>query len=109
MTTESEFENLAVLVVDDNVFVRDLLKRLLRGFGITAVREAENGVTALEFLSGARVDLVICDIQMDGMGGIEFLRMLRSGRKRAGGGEVTTSPSVPVILVTAHAEASVID
>lgn len=109
MATASEFENISILIVEDNAFLRDLIKRVLRGFGIVAVREAENGAKGLQILEGTRIDVVICDIEMEQMNGIQFLEALRAGRHLSGEpGERYTAPSVPVIMLTSHADAEII-
>ena len=66
-----------VLVVDDEQEIRELLDRHLRYLGYT-VHCAENGQDALEKLSAVRTDIVISDIGMPVMNGIELLGRIRS-------------------------------
>jgi CheY-like chemotaxis protein len=65
-----------ILVVDDDDAFRSMLRRTLQRAGYDVV-EATDGKAALEALSGAMVDLVITDIVMPNMEGIETIRALR--------------------------------
>ena len=79
-----------VLVVDDEPHMRRVLEIMLRKAG-HLVFSAGNGLEALDILRDNPVDLVITDMRMPEMDGIELL-----GRLREGGGEI------PVIVITAH-------
>ena len=83
-----------VLVVDDNAANRDLLSRRLARKGF-AVRVAEDGEKALGLLSRERIDLVLLDIMMPGLSGLEVLTRIRKTRSPA---------ELPVIMVTAKTE-----
>ena len=80
-----------ILVVDDNELNRDLLSRRLikRGF---AVSLAEDGYKALEWLDNNACDLVLLDIMMPGISGIEVLEKLR---------ETRDGTELPIIMATA--------
>jgi two-component system chemotaxis response regulator CheY len=81
-----------VLLVDDDRTVRFLLKVILvRSLGATVV-EAENGLDALERLSGDRFDLVLLDVNMPMIDGPEVLRAIRAS---------TDYASVPVVMISA--------
>ena len=64
-----------VLLVDDHAIVRDGVRRLLgeRGF---VFADAASGEAALEQLSGGAHDLVILDLNLPGLGGLELLRRI---------------------------------
>jgi len=97
--------NLRVLVIDDAPAMRQLLRIVLRGLGISHVEEAENGDTAMAQLTDhyrAFPDLIICDLHMVGMPGIEFICRLRNSRN-------LTNPGVPVIVLTGEADPVVLD
>ncbi|MBA8793958.1 DNA-binding response OmpR family regulator [Friedmanniella endophytica] len=66
-----------VLVVDDDANVRDVLRRYLIKAG-HRVREAADGPTAIEVLRTADVDLVVLDLMLPGLGGLEVCRTLRA-------------------------------
>jgi two-component system chemotaxis sensor kinase CheA len=83
-----------VLVVDDQFTVRELQRSILEAAGYR-VATAGDGVAALQELSGdADIDLVVTDLEMPEMGGLELLRRVR--------GETATA-SLPVVVVTSLA------
>ena len=80
-----------VLVVDDSSTVRQQLTRALT-LGGFSVLEAVDGQDALEKLSGTEtVSLVVCDINMPRMSGLELLEQLRN---------VAGASAIPVIMLT---------
>jgi two-component system, chemotaxis family, chemotaxis protein CheY len=91
--------DLSVLIVDDVRAMRAILKALLRTYGIQDFMEAGDGAEALNILRGNRRDLVITDLSMNPMDGLEFTRRLR---------QHSSGPNalVPVIVVSAHNEMS---
>jgi EAL domain-containing protein (putative c-di-GMP-specific phosphodiesterase class I)/two-component SAPR family response regulator len=69
------FARLSVLVVEDHPFQRRTALALLRGLGVGTLAGAEDGNAALEWLGGSPPpDVIICDIDMPGMDGVEFIR-----------------------------------
>jgi DNA-binding response OmpR family regulator len=83
-----------LLVVDDDADNRDLLSRRLEREG-WATRQADSGQGALEVVRAGGVDLVLLDLLMPGMGGLEVLKALRRTRSAA---------ELPVIMVTASSD-----
>jgi EAL domain-containing protein (putative c-di-GMP-specific phosphodiesterase class I)/ActR/RegA family two-component response regulator len=67
---------LVALVVEDDGFQRRTVARMLRDLGATEVREARDGKEGLASMQGAPVDLVVCDLDMPEMDGMEFMRHL---------------------------------
>jgi len=70
-------DELVILVVEDHAFQRQTLVQVLKSLGARKILEADNGRPALEIIrsqTGQPVDLVICDIDMPDMDGLEFLR-----------------------------------
>lgn len=65
-----------ILIVDDEKAIRDLLSEFLKSLGLR-VSKAEDGVDALEMLKKHKVDLVLSDINMPRMNGIELLKKVR--------------------------------
>ncbi len=82
----------SVLVAEDDDLTRELLVKVLRRDGYEVV-EAVDGLDALEKLRAGKVDLVLSDIQMAQVSGMELLDAIQ---KRA--------PEIPVVLITAYAE-----
>ena len=81
----------SVLVVDDERSMRDFLKILLEKEG-HKVAIAESGKTALDILDNQQVDVIVSDIRMPGMTGIDLLEAVKE-----------QSPDLPVIMITAFA------
>ncbi|MHC4472009.1 MAG: sigma-54-dependent transcriptional regulator, partial [Planctomycetota bacterium] len=84
-------KDLRVLVVDDEPKIRQLLQRLLEREGYR-VSTAGDGAAALEEILRERPALVITDLKMPGMDGVELLKRARS-----------IDPDLPVVLITAYA------
>ncbi len=82
---ESEFNlcvdckgNETILLVEDDIFIRNLVGRSLRKYGY-AVFTAENGVEALDILKreGSKIDVIVTDVVMPEIGGIKFAEMAK--------------------------------
>jgi two-component system, OmpR family, response regulator len=84
-------EKFKILFVDDEQdFLETIIKRLkTRGIAATGV---ESGYKALEFLDNQDVDVIILDVKMPGMDGIETLREIKKKK-----------PQIEVIMLTGHA------
>jgi two-component system, LytTR family, response regulator len=71
---------LRTLIVDDEPLARKVLREELSSFEeVEIIGEADNGASALEKISAGHPDLVLLDLQMPGMGGLEVVRNLRHG------------------------------
>ena len=83
-----------VLVVDDHAVVREGLRRLLECEpDIDVVGEAASGEAAIGMVDAERPDIVLLDVRMPGMNGLEATRVMRS-----------VFPAVRVVILTAYAE-----
>ncbi len=67
-----------ILICDDAAFMRMMIKDILSKNGYTVVGEAENGVKAVEKYSECKPDLVLMDITMPEMDGIQALKKIKS-------------------------------
>ena len=79
-----------ILVIDDERSIRNTLKDILE-YEKYEVDLAEDGIKALEKVKTAEYDIILCDIKMPGMDGIEVLEKL---------GEIT--PDTPVVMISGH-------
>jgi len=86
------------LSVDDSSVMRKIVERALRQAGLEelAVHEAGSGVEGLDLLRARKVDLILSDINMPSMDGLEFLRQLRAQ---------DLAPDVPVVMITTESSA----
>jgi serine/threonine protein kinase len=83
-----------LLVVDDNEGNRDMLSRRLSKSGFT-VESVSNGPDALERVERGELDLILLDVMMPGMSGLEVLKVLR---------EQHSASELPVIMATANSK-----
>lgn len=70
-----------LLVVDDSATMRKIITRTIRKAGLSVadeILEAGDGNEALEKIKDNSVDLILCDINMPGMGGLDFVKAARS-------------------------------
>ena len=81
----------SILVVDDELEIRELILDYLRECGDCTVYEADCGKDALEILKKTHIDLVLSDINMPGMKGFDFLKRVKERH-----------PSVKRVLITAY-------
>src|ERR1700733_8652343 len=93
-----DLSQLSVLVVDDNKFIRRIVREILRGFNVGFILEAEDGADALEKLKVSRPDIIICDWVMRPMTGMDFLREIRSGK-------TPIDADTPVLMMTGQLDA----
>jgi two-component system chemotaxis response regulator CheY len=87
------------LIVDDSSVMRKIVERSLRqaGLDLSSVIEAGNGAEALGALDTNSVDLILCDINMPVMDGLEFVRQIQGLEKLRG---------VPVVMITTEGSES---
>ncbi len=86
-----------MLVVDDNDHMRRLLRAILEALGIRQVRDVENGMVALNDSRLNIPDVIITDMMMTPIDGLEFARMLRDDPAHP-------ATHVPVMMVTGYSE-----
>jgi two-component system chemotaxis response regulator CheY len=81
------------LIVDDSSVMRKIVERALRQAGLEPleVLEACSGTEGLEVLRAKQVDLILSDINMPSMDGLEFLRQIHAQK---------LAPGVPVVMIT---------
>lgn len=89
--------NMKILVVDDMVTMRRIVKNILKQLGFANVDEAENGQEALQKLRADTFGFVVSDWNMPVMTGIDMLRAIRADEKLK---------TTPVLMVTAEAQQS---
>jgi len=95
-------EKTCILVVDDMMTMRQLVKAQLRAMGFTNVVDADNGENAFKLMmerhkAATPIELVLSDWNMPVMTGIDFLRKVRASAEYK---------SIPFMLITAEGESS---
>lgn len=86
-----------VLVVDDEHYMRKVVRTLLMSVGVRTVYEAPDGPSGLEFIRSMAPDVVILDWEMPGLDGAGFVRMVRSP-------DTFPFADIPIIMLTGHGE-----
>jgi two-component system chemotaxis response regulator CheY len=86
-------DKIRALIVDDSSVMRKIVERSLRqaGLDISQIFEAGNGAEALAAVQTNKVDLILCDINMPVMDGLEFVKQLAG---------VENAKGVPVVMIT---------
>ncbi|MFL5318786.1 MAG: response regulator [Myxococcaceae bacterium] len=88
-----------ILLADDHQLVREGLRALLKQEpGVEVIGEAKDGTSAVELAEKLKPDLVLMDLSLEGLSGFEATKQLRE-----------KSPQCPVLVVSMHREASVVD
>jgi len=90
-----------ILVVDDNQDVRELIVHILKNAGFE-VSEASDGEKALQILSAISFDLVLLDVMMPGISGLEVLQKIRTGTNKK-------IRDIPVMMLTAKSSINDVD
>ena len=86
-----------ILVVDDSKVMRDMIVACLRGMSSASFVHAASGLEAIERLSMEAFDLVVLDLNMPDIGGIEVLEFVRGQDQLA---------SIPILVVTTRGDES---
>jgi len=89
------YDLLKILLVDDNHYMRVLLAEILRAIGVQHLYEANDGAEGLQMLRDHPIDVVMTDLSMQPLDGIDFVRLLRNSPD-------SPNPMAPVIMVTGH-------
>jgi len=94
---ENIIQSLCVLVVDDNQYMRKMIRNLLVNCGIKDICEASDGIAALDSIRTMAPDVVVLDWEMPMLSGPELVRIVRSPG-------VFPMPDIPIIILTGHCE-----
>jgi two-component system, chemotaxis family, chemotaxis protein CheY len=93
----SGFENLRVLLADDNAHMRTIVTALLQSIGVKYFKEARNGAEALGILRDWQCDVAMVDFRMDPIDGVEFTRLIRNAKD-------SVDIFLPIIMLTGYAD-----
>jgi two-component system chemotaxis response regulator CheY len=90
-------QSISILIVDDNQYMRKVVRNILVNLGVKNIHEASDGIAGLEAIRMFAPDLVILDWEMPLLNGAELVRIVRSPG-------VFPVPDVPIIMLTGHIE-----
>lgn len=94
---EARLPKIKVLVVDDDHYMRKVVRTMLTALGVKQIHEAGDGAAGLKVIAEINPDVVVVDWEMPAMDGLQFIRAVRSP-------ENFPYPDVPIILLTGHAD-----
>jgi DNA-binding response OmpR family regulator len=93
------YDLLKILLVDDNHYMRVLLAEILRAIGVQRIYEANDGAEGLQMMRDVDIDIVMTDLSMQPLDGIDFVRLIRNSPD-------SPNQMAPVIMVTGHSTRS---
>jgi two-component system chemotaxis response regulator CheY len=94
--------DLRILIVDDDQFMREMIKQIIHSFGVDTIEMADAGESGLDLVASFKPDVMLCDIEMSPMSGIELLRRVRRHAD-------AKLRETAVIMLTGHAEMRLVD
>jgi CheY-like chemotaxis protein len=94
---QARIETLKVLVVDDDHYMRKVVRTMLAAIGVRTVFEAPDGISGLDSIRQNSPDLVIVDWEMPMIDGAQFVRMVRSPNE-------FPIPDIPIIMLSGHGD-----
>ena len=95
--TNIDYAKIKILIIEDEAHTRAIIRSQLLNLGLREIAEAHNGKEGLIQLVKTRPHLALCDVHMDTMDGLEFLKTLRALK-------VEAVRNTPVIFLTADAQ-----
>ncbi|MGF1462046.1 MAG: response regulator [Maricaulaceae bacterium] len=95
----ASLERIRILIVDDNHHMVNIVKTLLRGFGMKHYYEAKDAAEAFDIVRDESIDIIVVDFLMDLLDGTDFTRLVRTA-------DDSPNKFVPIIMLTAYSERS---
>lgn len=95
--TAAAFGDFSVLVIEDEKFTRMVLAKMLGTLGFKAVHQAEDGSSGLAAVAAHDPDVVVCDVEMQPLDGLGFLKALRAS-------DNARHRDLPVVFMTNRAD-----
>lgn len=89
--------NISFLIVEDNEFMRSIIRQVLFALGARDVREASDGSAALVRLQVFKPDIILLDWEMAPLDGVEFTKIVRTSPD-------SVNPFVPIIMISGYGE-----
>jgi len=91
--------NVSFLVVDDNAFMRAIVRRVLSTLDVAAIEDAADGEAAIMVMKHFTPDIAIVDWEMQPMNGLELIKHIRTSAD-------SPNPFLPIIMLSAYSEMS---
>lgn len=99
--TPVDYGQYSILVIEDQPFVRRTIMQILSQIGFRSIAEADNGETGMQECIRAAPDVIVCDIDMKPVSGLQFLAELRASAE-------VRNRRTPVVFLTNHTESEIV-
>ena len=90
-----------ILVVDDNDFTRKIVLRVLKNLGFSCITDADSAKSAIKLLEANTFDLIITDVHMPEVNGLELVQLIRTGKTHA-------KPDTRIVVLTTYSQTEVL-
>ena len=94
---EARLPTIKVLIVDDDHYMRKVVRAMLTAIGVQHIHEAHNGAAGLHAIKDINSDIVFVDWEMPLIDGLQFIKMVRSPA-------TFPIPDVPIVMLTGHGD-----
>ena len=94
---EARLPTIKVLIVDDDHYMRKVVRAMLMAIGVKYIHEANDGAAGLQAIKDISPDIVFVDWEMPIVDGLQFIKTVRSPA-------TFPIPDVPIILLTGHGD-----
>lgn len=96
-----DYGQYSILVIEDQPFVRRTIMQILSQIGFRSIAEADNGETGMQECIRTTPDVIVCDIDMKPVSGLQFLAELRASVE-------VRNRRTPVVFLTNHTESEIV-
>ena len=96
-----DYGQYSILVIEDQPFVRRTIMQILSQIGFRSIAEADNGETGMQECIRTAPDVIVCDIDMKPVSGLQFLAELRASAE-------VRNRRTPVVFLTNHTESEIV-
>lgn len=96
-----DYDQYRILVIEDQPFVRRTIMQILTQIGFRTIAEADNGETGMQECIRSNPDIIVCDIDMKPVSGLQFLANLRAS-------DAVGNNRTPVVFLTNHTESEIV-
>ena len=100
-TKPVDYGQYSILVIEDQPFVRRTIMQILSQIGFRSIAEADNGETGMQECIRTAPDVIVCDIDMKPVSGLQFLAELRASAE-------VRNRRTPVVFLTNHTESEIV-
>ena len=97
MQSTGALRNLSFLILDDNQPMLEILRAILKSYGVSKIVAARDVVVAFDLIRHEEIDIAIVDYNLAYLSGLDFARLIRTA-------EDSPNPFLPIIMLSAYAD-----